>query len=175
MKRIEFSTQVPQFLPTKRNIIQQIIFELFQRADYERVQHMRVLLPDDVDSILKNIGLARTYLIDKSFIEEGIQYVVLELGGIKQEFREVKPYEVARQILIEYQHRWHTTRKINVAPFIPLLTSRKLILAVPVSEQGYSTLAKIQLEQYELAKEVLAIQSAEGDRLASAIKSMKNR
>ena len=106
---------------------------------------------------------------------EGILYLSIVLGGVRANVMASKTREeVCHDILTCYRQYWIDTRGLDPAPFIPLITPKLLQLAVPISIQGYRTLAEIQNTQASVQHKCLEEQAELEMRKARALKNYRH-
>lgn len=172
---IYYSRQYPDQQEQKKTTLQALIYYLLYKADDERISQFDLLRNEDITAIFTSLGFAASFTIENNFIDSGIHYTVLTLGGVKAEYRNMSVGQVAHDLLTAYRQHWHNTRGYDISPFIPLLTPKKMVFAVPVSKLGYRTLVGIQHKQIELAHQIMDIQTEVQERYAKAMKSLKTK
>lgn len=172
---IYYSQQYPDQQEQKKTTLQALIYYLLYKAEDERVSQFDLLRNEDVKAIFTSLGFASNYIIENNFIDNGIHYTVLTLGGVKAEYRNMPAERVAHDLLTAYRQHWHNTRGYDICPFIPLLTPKKMVFAVPVSKLGFRTLVGIQHKRIELAHQIMDIQTEIQERYAKAMRSLKTK
>lgn len=172
---IYYSIQYPDQQEQNKSTLQALLYYLLYKAEDERVRQFDLLRNEDVQAIFASLGFASSYIIESDFVDSGIHYTILTLGGVKAEYRNKPVKEVAHDLLTAYRQHWRSTRGYDICPFIPLLTPRKMVFAVPVSKVGYRTLVGIQHRRLNLARQIMDVQTVEEERLARARKNTKKK
>jgi len=170
-----YSKRYPDQQEQEKTTFQALLYYLLYKTDDERVNQFDLLREEDVKAIFSSLGFASNYIFESDFIESGIHYTVLALGGVKAEYRNKSAEQVAHDLLTAYRQHWRITRGYDIFPFIPLLTPRRIVFAVPVSKLGFRTLVGIQHKRLELARQIMDMQTAEQERYAKAMQAYKNK
>lgn len=174
MSRYIFSKPVTAELVHERSPIQQIVYLLLYKRSDEQINPQLEPTAEDIESIMSSVSEIKGYCLDSVSFNDGIRYLQYSIALSAEALRNSTPNKLATHILINWRSHWHRTRGIDCAPFCPLLTSKKLILAVPVSRKGYMQLALIQREQHYIEKQRLKVISDKEIKRAKALDKFKN-
>ena len=170
-----FSKDVTEYKREHEPLLRELCYKLFSEKREAKINPLLDPTPEDIKVVLANVEAIKNYCMDSARVVDGIVYLNISLGGIRAESIAKKvPRDIAHEILIAYRRHWIETRRLDPAPFITLLTPRAMQLAVPVSIQGYRTLADIQAAQRSVQAKMLADQAADESRKAKALQKCKH-
>ena len=151
-----FSRNVQEYLCKPQSSFKQVLYKWLHEKKEQEIIPLLDPTAEDVKAILAKTTAIENFCVEYSVVTDGILYLNIALGGIKANtIISSTRADVCQDILTCYRQYWMDTRGLDPAPFIPILTPRSLQLAVPVSIQGYRTLAKIQVAQLSVKKQVL--------------------
>ena len=167
-----FSRSVQEYLNRPETSIKKLLYKwLYEKRELE-INPLLNPTPEDLKCILEKVAAIGNYCVESHETASGILYLNITLGGIRANVMiNNTRADVCRDILTCYRQYWMNTRGLDPAPFIPLLTPKALQLAVPISIQGYRTLAEIQAAQLSVKKKVLQEQEKVETHKAQVLKN----
>lgn len=171
-----FSKSVLEYLPAQRGPFSELWYLIREEDIEKRVQSQLVPSSEDLYSVIDEIREFRCSVFEGSCIQEGIQYMHMHLGGVKAEYRQTTtPREVAEEILNRIRHHWHSTRGVDCAPYISVLTESDLVIGFPISIYGLRTLAQLQQNYHALMIQKLDKECKQEKRVSQALTAFKQQ